>query len=410
MQGALVTALLVAFANTGCGSPGGGGRSVDPEALAGGNERFAFELFRELAGGEPDGNLFMSPLSVSTAMGMVYAGARGGTEAEIAGVLGFPLPQEGVHEAFAELMLRLDGAWRDSVLDPRGDPLVLRVANALWVERTFELRRDFVDLAGELYGAAARNVDFAGDPDGVREEINAWVEEATSDRIRNLLAPGTVTGDTRLIITNAVYFLGGWMHPFEPSATTDGPFVTLSGEVAQVPMMRQVESFRHTTAGGTTAVELPYSDGSASMLVMMPASDLGDLEERLDPAMLDGIDASMQWGRVDLSLPSFEFSSSFSLKETLEALGMTESFGDAADFSGFTGSPEVFISDVIHKAFVRVDEEGTEAAAATAVIMAAGCAAPEDPVRIVIDRPFVFLIRDRVSGSILFLGRVADPS
>jgi serpin B len=213
------------------------------------------------------------------------------------------------------------------------------------------------------------------------------------------------------VLTNAVYFKGSWFSQFDSTCTRDEGFTVADGSVLQVPTMRQTDHFRYATTQGLTAVELSYADGLSSMLILLPDGDLSELEQNLDSSTIEDVLGSLQSARVDLSMPRFEFTSSFSLGDVLKEMGMPTAFGESADFSGMTGRRDLFISAVIHKAFVKVEETGTEAAAATAVIMMTTGAAPEEPpVRISVDRPFLFLIRDEVTGSILFMGRVADPS
>jgi serpin B len=384
----------------------------DMVMLVEGNTTFALDLFGMLSRGNPDGNLFFSPYSISTALGMTYAGARGETETQMAGVLGFDLPQETLHGAFALLQQKLGEEYRLSQAGPDVEPLVLDVANAIWVERTFDLLPEFVQTVEAEYSAEARNVDFSSDPEGSRIQINDWVAEKTRDRILDLLAPGTIETMTRLVLTNAVYFKGSWLHQFDAGSTTDADFTLAGGEVVRVPTMRQTDHFRCAFAQGFTAVELGYADGLSSMIILLPDDDLPELEEEISTSFLEGVLANLQSERVDLSLPRFEFTSSFSLGEILSEMGMPRAFEESADFSGMTGRRDLFISAVIHKAFVKVEETGTEAAAATAVIMMTTSVAPpeEPPVRIAVDRPFLFLIRDDVTGSILFIGRVADPT
>lgn len=377
--------------------------------LIDGNTDFALELFSELTAEEPEGNLFFSPFSVSTALAMTYAGAEGETARQMAHTLHYTLPEDRLHGAFSETLRRLDPAFREEMIYEEFEPLTLEIANAIWVERGFHLSRDYTELVESSYGARAENVDFSGDPEGSRIAINEWVADRTRDRILDLLPPGVIDTLTRVVLTNAVYFKGAWGNQFEEALTRDEDFTTLGGEVVRVPTMHQTERLAHCRARGCTAVRLPYSDWASSMLILLPDGDLGDFERSLDRETLEEITGRLTGGEVALSLPRFEFTSSFSLSETLESMGMTDAFGAEADFSGMTGDRDLYISAVIHKAFVKVDETGTEAAAATAVVMGLGCAATEPPFEIRIDRPFVFVLMDDITGSILFMGRVADP-
>ena len=376
------------------------------------NTYFGIELFSVLAQDSPDGNLFLSPYSISTALAMTWAGAEGATARQMADVLGFALPEEEVHGQFADLQQKLGPEYRQQYMMGSGDPLTLEVANAIWAQESYPLLPEFVSLLQDKYGAEARNVDFVGDAEGARGEINAWVEEKTRDRIQNLLPRGSVDAMTRMVITNAVYFKGSWSEPFSEDATTREDFHLADNTTAEVPMMHQTEELAYAEAAGCRAVELPYADNMSSMLVLLPDGDLSEFEQDFSTETLDEIAAEMQSREVVLSMPSFEFTSSFGLSQTLKSMGMIDAFEPGqADFTGMTEARELYISAVIHKAFVKVDEEGTEAAAATAVVMALTSMPPQlQRVELVLDRPFLFLIRDRVTGSVLFMGRMADPS
>jgi serpin B len=382
----------------------------DLEELVGGNTGFALEMYGRLAGEETEGNVFFSPYSISSALGMTWAGARGETAGQMARALGFSLPPERLHAAFAGLLEKLGPDYRRSLAGDGAEPLTLVTANAIWIERSYPLLDDYVELVESRYGAAAMSSDFVGDPEGSRTAINDWVSETTRERITDLIPPGLVDEATRVVLTNAVYFKGSWQNQFDKHETRDADFTTLDGSVVQVPMMHQTEYFRYAATSGCTAVALPYSDGMSSMLLLLPDGDLEEFEQGLDAGRLDSILAAMEGGDVSLAMPGFEFTCSFSLRDVLVEMGMTDAFSGSADFSGMTGDRDLLISAVIHKAFVKVDENGTEAAAATAVLMALGCAAPPPvPVEIVLDRPFLFLVRDDITGTILFMGRVADP-
>lgn len=386
--------------------------NVDPEELerlAAGNTAFAFALYQILSEAAPgEENLFFSPYSISLALAMTYAGARGETETEMAEALHFSLHQERLHPAFngldAELAQRGKGATGQD-----GGGFRLQIANALWGQEGYPFLPEFLALLARNYGAGMRLLDFAADAEAARITINDWVAEQTEDRIQNLIPPGVVDAATRLVLTNAIYFNAAWAHPFEDNLTEDGVFTLPDGEKVTVPMMRQLESLRYVQGKGFQAVELPYDGHEMSMLILLP--DEGTFEffqASLDERRLDAALEGMVPQQVALAMPKFEFESEFSLKEALAALGMPAAFGGEADFSGMTGSPDLYISAVIHKAFVAVDEAGTEAAAATAVVMLES-AMPGEPVELRLERPFLFLIRDEATGTVLFLGRVVDP-
>lgn len=384
----------------------------DMPELVEGNTEFALDIFGVLCSEETEGNLFFSPYSISTALGMTWAGARGSTESQMADVLHFTLPQGRTHDAFASLQEKLSEEYRASLVYGEGDALTLEVANALWVEESYPLLDEYTELVESKYGAVANNLDFTMNPEGSRQTINEWVTEKTRDRIRDLIPPGVITPLTRVVLTNAVYFKGSWLYEFDEGMTADGEFNTLDGDVVEVPMMHQVEEFAYGELMGCRAISLPYCDNMSSMLIMMPDEDILEFERNLDREALEAITISLSRRSVDLTMPRFEFTRSFGLSEVLASMGMPDAFESAAaDFSGFIGRPELFISAVIHKAFVKVDETGTEAAAATAVVMAVECVSiPEPPVELVLDRPFLFLVRDELTGTILFMGRVANPA
>ncbi len=374
-------------------------------ALVEGNTAFALALYEHLRAEE--GNLIYSPHSISLALAMTYAGARGDTEAQMAEVLRFDLPQDRLHAAWNALDLEL--ARRGENVDPEeGTEFTLRLANALWGQYDYDFRQEYLDLLAQNYGAGLRLVDYTTNPDAVRLEINRWVEEQTEDRIQDLLEEDSLDELTRLVLVNAIYMNASWMMQFPERLTQDASF-SLPGDVeVQVPMMRQTDRFRHTVASDYVAVELPYVGYEVSMLVIMP-DDLKAFEGTLDSATLQGIVTDLEHGTVNLALPRFRAETSVGLADTLEAMGMTDAFiYQVADLSGMDGTRELFIDAIVHQAFIEVDEEGTEAAAATAVIVATE-SAPMEIVDITIDRPFLFGIRDRETGAILFWGRIVDP-
>lgn len=379
----------------------------DLASLVQGNSMFAFDLYQALRLRE--GNLFCSPYSISLALAMTFAGARGETEAQIADTLRFVLGQGLVHQAFNCLDQLLAGRG-EGAEGKDGEGFRLHIVNAVWGQRDYQFLESFLDVLAENYGAGIRLLDFVQDPEGSRKTINDWVSRQTEGRIEDLLAEGTVDVLTRMVLTNAIYFNAAWQNPFDEQATSDGAFRLLDGGEVSVPMMHLTENLRHARGDGYQAVELPYDGGELSMVVLLPDEGRFDrFEESLDAAgvaaALDGLADT----RVRLSMPKFRCESEFSLKDTLSAMGMPVAFSDAADFSGMTGNRELAISEVVHKAFVEVDEAGTEAAAATAVVMRL-TAAPGEPLEVRIDRPFVFFIRDVETGAVLFVGRVVNPA
>ena len=375
--------------------------------LVEGNSAFAFELYKAL--GEEEGNLFYSPYSISLALAMTYAGASGETAQQMADTLHFLLGQEKLHPAFnwldAELAKRGEGAEGKD-----GEGFRLNIVNAIWGQKDYEFLTDFLDVLAENYGAGLRILDFITETEKSRLTINDWVSDQTEGRIEDLIPQGAIDALTRLVLTNAIYFNAAWENPFDKKMTADGPFYLLDGGQVIVPMMKQTESFSYTEGEGYQAVELLYDGDELSMVIFLPeAGQFEAFAEGLQAQQVDAIINDLQDTRVTLTMPRFEFDSEFSLKDTLAGMGMPIAFSGDADFSGMTGNQELSISDVVHKAFVAVDEAGTEAAAATSVIIKL-TAVPEPPVEVTIDRPFIFLIRDIETGAILFIGRVMNPA
>ena len=383
---------------------------VDPSDqtdLVDGNSAFAFDLYQLLS--QDDANLFFSPYSISQALAMTYAGARGETEQQTAEALRFSLPQERLHPAFNGLDLEL-ARRGEGAQGKDGEGFRLNIVNALWGQHDFEFLADFLDLLAENYGAGLRLLDFVGATEQARVTINDWVSQQTEGRIKDLMPPGAIDAATRLVLTNAIYFNAAWASPFEPELTADGTFHLLDGSSVTVPMMRQTESLGYTAGPGYQAVELAYDGHELSMVILVPqAGEYEPFESTLDARRVAEIAGSLESRQVALTMPRFEFDSEFGLEQTLSTLGMPVAFTGDADFSGMTGRRDLFISAVIHKAFVSVDEAGTEAAAATAVIMKLS-AMPEEPVVVSVDRPFIFFIRDLQTGAVLFVGRVMDPT
>jgi len=380
---------------------------TDEQALlVEGNSAFAFELYKALR--EEEGNLFYSPYSISLALAMTYAGARDETAQQMADTLQFLLEQERLHPAFnwldAELAKRGEGAEGKD-----GEGFRLNIVNAIWEQKDYEFLTDFLDVLAENYGAGLRILDFITETEKSRLTINDWVSDQTEGRIEDLIPQGAIDALTRLVLTNAIYFNAAWENPFDKKMTADGPFYLLDGGQVIVPLMKQTESFSYTEGEGYQAVELLYDGGELSMVILLPeAGNFEPFEEGFQSQQISDIISGLQPTEVALTMPKFEFDSEFSLKDTFTEMGMPIAFSSSADFSGMTGNRELFISDVVHKAFVAVDEAGTEAAAATAVIMKL-TAVPEPPVEVTLDRPFIFLIRDIETGTILFIGRLVDP-
>jgi len=372
----------------------------DKEIVVKGNNAFALDLYAQLK--KEQGNLFFSPFSISTALGMTYAGARGNTERQMAEVLHFELGQEGLHPAFRELFMELNSR-------PGGRRYELSVANALWGQKGYRFLEEFRELVRKNYGGGLNQVDFVKARETARRTINTWVEGETRGKITDLLKPGIINSWTRLVLTNAIYFKGYWASRFKEELTQEAPFTLVTGGKVNVPMMHLNGEFRYMETDDLQALELPYLGGDLSMVVFLPKETDGirNFEPSLTAGSLKKWLVRFREQEVLVALPKFKMTCDFRLDQALKSMGMTDAF-EEADFSGMTGRKELFIAAVVHKAFVEVNEEGTEAAAATAVVMEKGAVGQRPPV-FRADHPFLFLIRDLRSNSILFLGRVMDP-
>jgi serpin B len=379
----------------------------DLATLVDDNSEFAFDLYQALI--HQGGNLFYSPHSISLALAMTYAGARGETEQQMADTLHFALQQNRLHPAFNSLDLALASRGEGAKgKDDKG--FRLHIVNAIWGQKDYKFLPEFLDVLAENYGAGLRLLDFVREPDQSRITINNWVSDQTEGKIKDLIPQGVIDALTRLVLTNAIYFNAAWLNPFDKELTGNGTFHLLDSGDVTVPMMRQTHSFSYATGDGYQAVELPYDGNQLSMVILLPDSGkFESFQNSLNAALVNHIVSDLQSRQVDLTIPKFQFESEFSLADTLAAMGMPAAFSGDADFSGMTGNRELTISDILHKAFVSVDEAGTEAAAATAVVVGL-TAIPEQPVQVTVDRPFVFLIRDIQTGAILFVGQVVNPS
>ena len=359
---------------------------------------FGIELYRELSGGE--GNVFVSPFSVFTALSMAYEGALGKTAREMAEVLHLPRNETLRREGLRTILLHAE----------RPSGLNLRIANALWVQRGYPPREDYITVIERYYLGDVREVDFKGDTRGAERIINGWVENETNGRIKNLV--GGLTPDTRLVITNAVYFKANWTLRFSPSETHNDTFTLPSGRKVIIPMMTRLGRFNYAETDEFQAVELPY-EGSRfsnfSMVIILPkkTEGLGKIEEKLSPRFLQAVLSSLKPEEVEVTIPKFKFEGDYHLVEILEKMGMREAFTNRADFSGISPEP-LSIGSVVHKTFIKVAENGTEAAAATVITMTMAMPSPEYKV-FKADHPFLFFIVDRDTGLVLFMGRLEDP-
>lgn len=391
---------------------------ADLRAAVQGNTNFGFDLLDTLVAESPTDNLLLSPYSIGIALAMTWAGARSETEQAMADSLAFTLGQEGQHPAFnaldAELESRGDDGGAESNGDGNGDagdPFRLATANAVWGQEGFPFRDSYLETLARNYGAGLRVLDF-GEPEAARGTINDWVAAQTEEKIPELLPKGSITPAVRLVLTNAVYFLAAWAAAFDEGVTDDGSFTALDGSQASVPMMRQTEEFPYAEVDGHQVLELPYVGEEVGMVVVLPREgEFESFEQSIDADRFAALVSALEPQHGSVALPRFSYRSGFSLKDALTALGMGIAFeGGRADFSGMADGDAgkgLFIDEVYHKTFIAVDEDGTEAAAATGVVMKE-TAATMPTFEFVADRPFLYAIRDRATGALLFLGRVAD--
>jgi len=374
----------------------------DLTALVQGNNDFAFNLYQKIR--DASGNMFFSPYSISSALVMAYAGARGETEQQMADALHFSLPQDRLHSAFNALDLTLVGE--------ESENFKLNIANSSWGQFGYPFRSEYLDILAKNYGAGMWLVDFMRDPEGARLKINDWVSDKTENKIENILPPGSIYEYTRLVLANAIYFNAQWRFLFPESQTENGKFTLLDGGQVDVEMMSQAETFRYAAGEGYQVVELPYVNQDVSMLIILPTlENFGEFERTLDAGRVGEMVQNLESKYVALKMPKFGFEASLSLNDKLSEMRMTAAFNpQEADFSGITGDRSLHIDAVLHKAFISVKENGTEAAAATVVVVGTTGIPPEPSVEVSIDHPFIFMIRHNNTGSILFLGRVLDPT
>ncbi|HTV40706.1 MAG TPA: serpin family protein [Candidatus Sulfotelmatobacter sp.] len=383
----------------------GDSNSADMEQVVEGNSEFALDLYARLRTGE--GNVFFSPYSISTALSMTYAGARAETANQMARTLHFVLPTGQLHPAFFELKTNLDE------IQKKGQ-VRLAVANSLWPQIGFKFRTDYLTLCEQYYASAIVPVDFVHHTEAARTKINDWVSDRTNEKIPELIKPGMLDEENRLVLVDAIYFKGDWETKFNANRTQDQPFHISSGKSITARLMEQTEDFGYAEFPDLQVLEMPYAGGQISMVVLLPrdVDGLTNLEAHLTPANLKSWMSPLGRQKVHVFFPRFTFRSQFLLADTLSDMGMPDAFDPfKADFSGMDGRKDLYISSVIHEAYVKVDEEGTEAAAATAVMMTELILARPPPIPTFrADHPFLFLIRDNQTGSILFLGRVMDPT
>ena len=395
--------LFIALLATSAAGPSASDPPLTPRDVAAASNAFACDLFAQLR--TTPGNLFFSPLSISTALAMTYGGARGETATEMITVLHLPGDQASLHSAYAELLRTLS-------VEGENPPYQLDVANRLWGQRGYGFLESYLETTREYYGAELAILDFRNEAEASRRQINDWVANRTAQKIQDLIPAGAVGELTRLVLTNAIYFHGKWARMFSTEDTRDEPFYTTASDAVKVPMMRQRDIFAYASFPGLELLALPYQENDLSLVVLLPRErdGLPALAEQVTTTNLEVWIDELHERDVSVILPKLKLTSQFQLSRVLKTMGMRTAFDDKADFSGMTGDRDLYITAVIHTAFVDIYEEGTEAAAATGVTMGlTSVSQPPKPLEFRADHPFLFLIRDNRTGTVLFFGRVTEP-
>lgn len=362
------------------------------------NNQFAFELYLKYNDGED--NIFFSPYSISVALAMTYEGALGQTASEMQSVFHFPEEDTARRAAFARLY---------NMYNRNDTDYILSTANALWTQEDYKFLTEYLDVVEQYYMGEATDLDFVEDPEESRETINNWVEERTNDKIQDLIPPGVIDAYTRLILTNAIYFKGDWAVQFDEKDTQEADFKVNSEKTVKAQMMSLYdESFNYTVTDTAQIIELPYKGDDLSMLILLPTEDsLDSLEASISAENLNQWRSDLKETEIDVHMPKFKLEKKYTLSDTLKEMGMPTAFSESeADFSGMNGREDLHISSVIHQGFIEVNEKGTEAAAATGVVISTTSISPVFNA----DHPFMFLIQDKETGNILFMGRVVDPT
>jgi serpin B len=376
----------------------------EKEIIAG-NNFFAFDLYHQLKT-ESTGNLFYSPFSISTALAMTYAGASGRTAEQMRKVLYFG-EGESFHYNYKKLIRRLKYE----------DECKLQLVNGLWAQKDYVFHKSYLDLVHSSYDPELKNVDFsiATERENARLDINQWVEKRTEDKIKKLLKPDDLCSETKLVLVNAIYFYGTWSQPFMKHLSDEKSFYLSGKEKVTFPFMNGKSGYKYYEDESIKALDLPYNRNQASLIIFLPRGidDINKLEEKLDYQYFDAVTSAMMFQEVSVSIPKFKLEAKVNLEEKLSDMGMTDAFTPfVSDFSAMSPAADLYISKVIHQAFINLDEAGTEAAAATAVIMTKETSAK--PIEVAkefrADHPFIFVIRDNTTGSILFMGKLMKPA
>ncbi len=392
MAGAIALIVLTSAALTG----------KSPKEVAGDNNRFAFNLYEQLRN-ENDGNLFFSPFSISTAFAMCYAGADGKTADEIERVLAFGPNDLQFHDGY--------GRYLQAIAQPDSAAVELNVANRLWGDHLFEASASYLAMTRSAYGAPLQLVDFQNAHEAARSKINAWVSDQTKNRINDLLPQGSVDPTTRMVLTNAIFFKADWLHAFDQERTRERDFHAHTGQLQKVDFMHRHAHMVYHETPNSKMVRLPYKGEKHSMVIVLPKKrgGLSEVEADLNAAAIAPLFTRSFGPEVNLALPKFTMTQPLLLSETLKAMGLKDPFEMSANFSKMSENEGLAISEVIHKAFIEVDEQGTEAAAATAIVMMTTSSAtfePRDIKQFTADHPFVFMVVDDATQSVLFMGRV----
>ncbi|MDA3893428.1 MAG: serpin family protein [Salinivirgaceae bacterium] len=376
-------------------------RAQDATKIVEGNTAFALALYQELSKSNVDENLFFSPYSISEALAITYGGAQKNTADQIQTAMHFPVTQSELHKEFSALK---------AALNKKLDSIVLKTANSLWAQKGYTFKPNFLKIANDYYNAPTNYLNFKknGSRNKALSKINEWVASKTDNQIPEILSKSDVTKETRLVLINAIWFYGEWLSSFDRMKTAKGTFYLSSGEQV-TEFMRKEGKYFYYDDDIIQAIQIPYKGGKQSMTIFLPAKGRGisKLEKNFDRDYLSNIFKDMQMSTVAIRIPKFKSEYSVDLKETLEQMGIVEAFSDKADFSGMTTKNDLKISKIIHKAKIEVSEKGTKAAAATAVVMVRKTASIDQLV-FNADHPFLYMIRDNDTGTILFLGKMAS--
>ncbi len=378
--------------------------AITQEQIVEGLNTFAFDFYNSITKQALE-NTFYSPLSISSALAMTYAGAEGETAKQMQQTLHYGPQDVSFHSQFANLI--------ESLRVSEKSDFEMTIANAVWVQNNYKLQKNYLQIVKGKYLSEAREIDFISQPDASRETINEWVSDKTANRIHNLIPPNAINAMTRMILTNAVYFNAEWSHKFNPKMTRKESFYCMNGEIIETDMMYQRHYYQYSQTSDYQMLELTYKGYEYSMLIILPKNPggLSKLNKRISCKDIAKHDNSKQQEDILVYLPKFRLETAYELNAYLMEMGMTDAFSQQADFSGMTGNKDLMISSIFHKAFIEVDEEKTEAAAATAVVMKLTAMAPSPvaPIEFRADHPFMFIIRNQKEKAILFMGQLTTP-